>query len=46
MYNKFRGLSEQEVLKSREKYGRNSIKEKEPDTLWDRIKEGFGDPMI
>lgn len=46
MDNKFRGLSEQEVLKSMEKYGRNAIKEKEPDTLWDRIKEGLGDPMI
>lgn len=46
MDNKFRGLSEQEVLRSREKYGGNVIIEKEPDTLWDRIKEGFGDPMI
>lgn len=46
MDNKFRGLSEQEVLKNREKYGCNAIKEKEPDTLWDRIKEGLGDPMI
>lgn len=46
MDNKFRGLSEQEVLNSREKYGGNVIREKEPDTLWDRIKEGLGDPMI
>lgn len=46
METKFKGLSEQEVLKSRELHGPNAIKEKEPDTLWDRIKEGFGDPMI
>ena len=43
---KFTGLLENEVLKSREKYGSNVIVEKEPDTFWDRIKDGFGDPMI
>lgn len=46
METKFRGLSEEAVLKSREAHGPNAIKEKEPDTLWDRIKDGFGDPMI
>lgn len=46
MKDRFNGLSEQEVIKSRERYGRNEIIEKEPDTLWDRIKDGFSDPMI
>ena len=43
---KFKGLSQNEVESSRAKYGSNTIQEKEPPTLWDRIKEGFGDPMI
>lgn len=42
----FKGLTEQEVLSSREKFGKNEIVEKEPDSFWDRIKEGFEDPMI
>ena len=42
----FNGLSPIEVEESREKYGKNEIIEKEPPTLWERIKEGFGDPMI
>ena len=46
MNHKFKGLTNAEVEQSRAKYGRNEIIEKEPDTLWDRIKEGFGDPMI
>ena len=43
---KFKGLSQNEVESSRAKHGSNTIQEKEPPTLWDRIKEGFGDPMI
>lgn len=43
---KFKGLSESEVIKSREQFGKNEIIEKEPPSLWERIKEGFGDPMI
>lgn len=46
MENKFLGLSESEVLKSRETYGKNIITEAPPATFWDRVKEGFGDPMI
>lgn len=42
----FNGLSPIEVEESREKYGKNEIIEKEPPTLWERVKEGFGDPMI
>ena len=43
---KFKGLSQAEVAASRVKFGSNDIYEKAPPTLWDRIKEGFGDPMI
>lgn len=46
MQDKFKGLSDSQVLDSREKYGENVIHEPEPPTLWDRIKEGFEDPMI
>lgn len=46
MENKFLGLSESEVLKSRETHGKNIITEAPPATFWDRVKEGFGDPMI
>lgn len=45
-HNKFRGLNDQEVLQSRQVNGTNRIEEKPPATLWDRIKEGFEDPMI
>ena len=44
--HKFKGLNSSQVTESREKYGKNEIIEKAPPTLWDRIKEGFGDPMI
>ena len=43
---KIMGLTQEEVRASREKYGRNEIVEKAPPTLWERIKDGFGDPMI
>ena len=44
--HKFKGLNSSQVTESREKYGKNEIIEKAPPTLWDRVKEGFGDPMI
>lgn len=44
--HKFKGLTEQEIQKNRELYGANKIEEKPPATLWERIKEGFEDPMI
>ena len=44
--NEFKGLSESEVLKSREKYGENKIIEKDPPSFFERVKEGFEDPMI
>lgn len=43
---KFNGLNEEEIKRSRELYGSNIIEEAAPPTLWDRIKDGFGDPMI
>ena len=43
---KFNGLSEEEIKRSRELHGANVIEEAPPPTLWERIKEGFGDPMI
>ncbi len=43
---KLSGLSEQEVLASREKYGSNAIPESEPTTFLEAFKETFGDPMI
>ena len=43
---KFNGLSEEEVLKSREQHGSNVIPDSEPTTFWDEFKETFKDPMI
>ena len=42
----FNGLSDKEVLESREKYGSNVIPDSEPTTFWAEFKETFGDPMI
>ena len=42
----YNGLTDVEVQESAAKYGKNVMVEKEPETLWDRIKDGFGDPMI
>ncbi len=43
---KFTGLSDSEVLKSREINGSNVIPDSEPTTFWDEFKETFKDPMI
>lgn len=43
---KFTGLTDKEVLKSREKEGANVIPDSEPATFWDEFKETFNDPMI
>ena len=42
----FKGLTDNEVAQSREKYGPNSIPDSEPTTFWAEFKETFGDPMI
>ncbi len=43
---KYNGLTDQEVLQSREKYGTNEIPDSEPTTFWEEFKETFSDPMI
>ena len=43
---KFTGLTDDEVLKSREREGSNVIPDSEPATFWDEFKETFNDPMI
>lgn len=43
---KFTGLTDDEVLKSREQEGSNVIPDSEPTTFWDEFKETFSDPMI
>lgn len=43
---KYNGLKDDEVLKSREKYGSNEIPDSEPTTFWAEFKETFSDPMI
>lgn len=42
----FKSLNQDEVKKSREKYGDNIIHEAAPETFWDKFKDAFGDPMI
>lgn len=47
MTNKnLKGLTNDEVLKSREKYGTNFIKEAEPESFFKKVLNGFKDPMI
>ena len=41
-----KGLTDREVLESREKYGSNVIPDSEPTTFWAEFKETFNDPMI
>lgn len=43
---KYNGLSDKEVLESREAHGSNVIPDSEPTTFWEEFKETFGDPMI
>ena len=42
----YNGLSDKEVLESRQKCGSNVIPDSEPTTFWAEFKETFGDPMI
>lgn len=46
MQDKFTGLNTEQIRDSEQKYGKNVIVEKPPETFWERVKEGFGDPMI
>ena len=40
------GLTDKEVLESRQKHGSNAIPDSEPTTFWQEFKETFSDPMI
>ncbi|MCR4923364.1 MAG: calcium-translocating P-type ATPase, PMCA-type [Lachnospiraceae bacterium] len=42
----YKGLSDIEVIASREKYGSNAIPDSKPTTFWQEFKETFKDPMI
>ena len=41
-----KGLTSQEVISSRNKYGTNALTQIPPEPLWKKILEGFKDPMI
>lgn len=43
---KLKGLSDSEVLKSREKYGKNEIDEATPDTFLQKVLDSLKDPML
>ena len=43
---KFNGLTDKEVIESREKFGSNIIPATEPKTFWNEFLETFSDPMI
>ena len=43
---KYTGLTEEEVLRSRAEYGRNVFTEPERTPLWRRFLEKFSDPLI
>lgn len=43
---KLNGLTNEQVKKSREQYGTNTLTQIPPDPLWKKILEGFKDPMI
>lgn len=42
----YTGLTEQQVLESREKYGANIITSGEVETFWDKFFGNFKDPII
>ena len=43
---RYKGLSAQEVIESREKYGVNILSPAQKEPLWKRFLEKFGDPLI
>lgn len=42
----YKGLTEQEVLASREKHGTNRLTERKGETFWKKLFNNFKDPMI
>lgn len=43
---KLKGLSDVEVMQSREKFGKNEIQEAEPETFLQKVVESLKDPML
>ncbi len=43
---KYQGLKSQDVPKRRQEFGTNKLTQLEPDSLWQKILDGFKDPMI
>lgn len=43
---KLKGLSDEQVLKAREKYGKNEIEEAAPETFLQKVIESLKDPML
>lgn len=43
---KLKGLSDEQVLKSREQYGKNEIEEAAPETFLQKVIESLKDPML
>lgn len=43
---KLKGLSDEQVIKSREQYGKNEIQEAEPETFLQKVVESLKDPML
>lgn len=44
--DRFKGLTDNEVLESRQKYGTNEIKEAPPESFWEKFKGNLDDPML
>ena len=44
--NKNRGLTNEQVLASREKHGKNFIEEAKPEGFFKKVLNGFKDPMV
>ena len=42
----YHGLSELEVIESRQKYGSNELEKKKKNKFWDLFIESLGDPII
>jgi len=46
MNNRLKGLNEEEVIKSRDKHGKNSLTKKERKSFLKKFLESFSDPII
>lgn len=46
MNNKFKGLSSEQVVQSREKNGTNKLSEQKIETFWEKFKGNLSDPII